>query len=230
MRPNNVSSGGNPAPVYDPSEPGVNNKKKSQEPAPKKPTPSASKLPSAPESQSLLGILGSGADPALVIYAMLIRQKDEEVAAALDDVRQIHKVRDAINAELTRLKELRAEIIRDGNGDGDKKSVTKMAYNDVTPQYSSSDFVPGPDGVEKKDGAPLGGKDSRDDGHVSYTITLADVDKEINRLQNMGQSWDSDREIKMIGLNQSLNKKEQFVGVVTNILKSQHETAKAAFR
>lgn len=183
-------------------------------------------------------LLSSGLDPSLLVYAMQIQQQDKFVLEQLAEIKQIGKLRDAINDQLTKLRELKGEIARSGSGQGDERyQVTgddndgKITTNELHDKllHITKEFAPSSDGgVSVKDGPTLGGwvwHPGR--GCNEWRISVVDVDKEINRLQGQAQALDSDRELKMIAMNQFLNKKEQSVSQLTNFLKKNHDTRSA---
>ncbi len=63
--------------------------------------------------------------------------------------------------------------------------------------------------------------------NVEGTIRADSIDSEVKRLEGEAQKLDQNREIKMIMLNQQLNKKEQAVTQLTNIIKKSHDTRSA---
>jgi hypothetical protein len=60
-----------------------------------------------------------------------------------------------------------------------------------------------------------------------FYITVNDVNAEIERLKNQATTLDSDRDIRMISVNSLLNKKEQAVTQLTNIIKKDNDTKSA---
>jgi len=192
----------------------------------------------APSGGSTLDLLGSGADLAFVIYALQIQQLDGIVRQSLDEVQQIQKLRTALNDRLTELREWKAHIAQYGQGDGDAKKVSMLDWGDdeTKAQWAQKDFALGKDGsVVPKEGAALGKATTAlvedADGvwrtHKYHEVSMADVEKEINRVQGIAQALDGDREIKMIMMNSQLNKKEQAVTQLTNFIKKASDTQSA---
>jgi len=88
--------------------------------------------------------------------------------------------------------------------------------------------------IVRKVGNPLGGiihnyvqrgpGRNNDDG---WRLSVDQIDTELNRVQGQAQKLDSEREIQMILMNSQLNKKEQAVTQLTNLLKKTHDTQNA---
>jgi hypothetical protein len=204
------------------------------------PPPSAS----AASGSKLAALLGAGADLATVIFAMQIEQYDSLVRKGLDEIDQTRKLRDSISAAIDRLRGLKAFIATTGkeNGGPDQQYVhwsTTPGAEKTNPGFDGYDSlreIPRmPDFKQNADGSvtvvygdKLGHEEvCMDDGVTRHKICMADVDAAINKLQTKAQSLDSDREIKMIMLNQYLNKKEQATTQLTNIIKKTHDTRSA---
>lgn len=199
----------------------------------------ASTSPSAPIAPPVSNdLIGSSADLAFVVYAMQIQQLDSFIRSSLEEVRQIGKLREAINRRLAELRDWKAFIDEHGSGDGDAKKVTLLDHCDDPdkPQIAQVDFSIAEDGsVKATQGSALGVHSTRfildDDGqihqHSYHEVSMADVDREISRLQGIAEGWDGDREIKMIMMNHQLNKKEQAVTLLSNFIKTAHDVESA---
>lgn len=183
-------------------------------------------------------LIGSGADLAFVVYAMQIQQLDSFIRASLEEVRQIHKLREAVNERLAELRDWKAFIEQHGSGDGDAKKLTLLDHDDdpALPQIATTNFSIAEDGsVKTSQGPALGVATTKvtldADGvlrqHSYHEVSLADVDREINRLQGIAQQWDGDREIKMIMMNHTLNQKEQAVTLLSTFIKTGHDVKSA---
>ena len=61
-------------------------------------------------------------------------------------------------------------------------------------------------------------------------VSVDTIDKEIKRLEDQLHQIDANREVRLITLNDMLNKKSNMVTQVTNLLKASHETSKAILR
>jgi hypothetical protein len=181
-------------------------------------------------------LLGGDVDIAFMVYAAQIQQMDGCIKDALEQVQQIQNARKAINDRLSELRDLKTQISDNGEGDGDQRHVTRLDYGDGTAQEYTENFSIGKDGsVQMTKGDPLGTAKINwiADGSGLYSpqscheITVADVDKEINRLTGMAQTWDNNREIQMLLMQGQLNKKEQAVTLLSNLIKKTNDTQSA---
>lgn len=182
-------------------------------------------------------LMGSGADLATIIYAMQIQQIDNDVAAGLREIQLVSKAREKIDERMAQLRDLKDRIggddksIKVREGLNDDINVDKTNYKvDV----DNNEIIPQSEGTLGKDATfrfDTGQKDALgfkiEVDVPCREITSKEVDAEISRLEGLSHQLDSDREIKMIMLNQKLNKKEQAVTQLTNIIKKTHDTKSA---
>jgi hypothetical protein len=182
-----------------------------------------------------------GVDLAFLVYAEQIQQMDSFVEQSLKDVQQIQKLRQAINAEIDRIKDWKAKLINDNhaNGRGTDDSVKYLDDPSVPDgaQLHSVGFSLVDGNVKKTASGAIGsagsvpawtGLDGVYHAEVKYhEISVADLDKEITRLQDLAQGYDNDREIKMLLMQGQLNKKEQAVTLLSNFIKKSNDTQAA---
>lgn len=192
-----------------------------------------------PSSSLVASLLGMGADLGAVIFALQIQKYDEDLNAGLKEIDNARKQREALNTELDRLRNLKSFIANVGDGSGDERHVDWSRTPSVNEQQdnfkSNPEFldIPRHNTItqDPKTGAVTVTKGEQIGNFVSppfvHRISLADVDKAINAIQSKAQTLDSDREIKMIMLNQLLNKKEQATTQLTNLIKKTHDTRSA---
>jgi hypothetical protein len=201
-------------------------------------------------------LLGSGADLATIVFALQIQQMDKSIETEIKRIEDAGKVREAINGRMQALRELR-DLIRGIDAeykDGHVKTlhvVEHMIAKGMSPDLlKQMDFELQADGTLKTTtGKLLIGAESALDANgqfknpaishhplayllppelvITGVIQPEVVDSEIKRLESEAQKLDQNREIKMIMLNQELNKKEQAVTQLTNIIKKTHDTKSA---
>ncbi len=172
---------------------------------------------------ALLAMLGPGADLAFIVYAMQIQQMDRQVANSIQEIRNAGNLRDALSNRIGELRDMRGQLEKqEGMKDGDTTKIfPNTKESDVLRQINYAlDAETGTVSPVKEE--QLGEKNNA--YKVSYQVSLADIDAEIKRVDAQAQKLDSDREIKMILFNQTLNRKNQAVSQLTNILKKNHET------
>jgi hypothetical protein len=244
---------------------------------------------------SSAALLGGDADLGLMIYAMQIKQLDNQVADALKEIQQTSKLRECLSTRLNELRELKDIVQTTSSNDKDgcvsknelrehfasiykKEGMTdEAAYKQadkkvaellktakqydlrVNSQTGEVQEVPIKDlgqtappalkitneVLAKVTGTLISlkkGDDFKSIGQVDHNceksvlgVTIDDgwridtnqIETEINRVKDQAAKLDSDRELKMITLNQQLNKKEQAVTQLTNMLKKTHDTKSA---
>jgi hypothetical protein len=198
-------------------------------------------------------LLGSGADLAMVVFGLQIQQMENDVVDEIKKIEDAGKVREAMNDRMTQLRAVR-DLIR-GIDAKDKDGFVELHH--LIEQMNAKgmdlgllqqmDFHMNADGsVEKKVGKPLIGAENAFDKdgkpipllkveiptygvfyNINGKIQPDAIDSEVKRLEGEAQKLDQNREIKMIMLNQQLNKKEQAVTQLTNIIKKTHDTRSA---
>jgi hypothetical protein len=191
---------------------------------------SASAQASSSYSMSdLSALFGSGCDLAVVIFAMQIEQQDRNIANLLTQIDQIGKMRDAYNDRLDGLRKLK-DIVVSTNGSTDHDADSKATMGEIAAkagdklkelplQKAEMSVDPNTGAVKWQETGPLGQLEEQ-----TYMITAENIDAEIKRLEGQAQKLDSQREIKIIELNQQVNKKEQAVTQLTTLIKKANDT------
>jgi hypothetical protein len=195
--------------------------------------------------------MGGGADLALTIYAMQIKKADQSVNDALKQIQQRSKLRDAISKQMAKHRNLLAKMqeVNDKLGD-DKGHSREHLMNDhakklgVDITWDSDKYDNDPkyrqtwDAVARDFQNEYGIFPEKfrldENGQVQGTrqkdmlwkdkITDKEVETLINNDKDKVAEIDSDREIRMILLNQMLNQKGNMVNQLTNIIKKTHDT------
>ncbi len=172
---------------------------------------------------SLLAMLGPGADLAFIVYAMQIQQMDRQVANSIQEIRNAGNLRDALSNRIGELRDMRGQLEKqDGMKDGDTTEIFPNTKESAVLRKIDYALDAKTGTVSPVKAEQLGEKDNA--FKDSHQVSLADIDAEIKRVDAQAQKLDSDREIKMILFNQTLNKKNPAVSQLANILKKNHET------
>jgi hypothetical protein len=183
------------------------------------------------------------ADVAFLVFAMQIRNLDEAVKGQLKQVQQKADLRKVYTKRLDQLRELKANVVRYGGKDNEVSETEfldkcewwrnlSQAERDEMVQMRTYDvgaddevFASTSEGslISSRNDLQIssfGGKPRfvQQDGAINADVIGAHIEKLNGRVQEI----DSDREIKMIMLNQTLNKKEQAVNQLTSMLKTTH--------
>jgi hypothetical protein len=188
--------------------------------------------------------LGTGADAAFLVYAMQIKKMDQNVTDALNNIQDTSSMRDAMSKDLAKLRELNNLVARHADGGGGcniSKVINDWAAKNCKPddtyQQKSDQFwkafpqLKGSNYSLDKNGnavrTPNGKGIARSDGDNGWTINTNDVKTAIDNLSDDIKKLDSNREIKMIMLNQMLNKKGNAISQLTNMIKQAHNNEQA---
>jgi hypothetical protein len=190
--------------------------------------------------------MGTGADMAFVVYAMQIQKMNQTVSDSLKNIQYTSKLRDAMSKDLAKLRQLKSMIDRNRNNDPQDRANTEALVKDhaksmgLNPENkehfdkAQRDFHNTYPMNERtysldKDGGVVTQNSttkhlSKDCGRDGWAIYSKDVEARIDNLSDQVKKLDSDREIKMIMLNQTLNKKGNAVSQLTNMIKQAHNT------
>jgi hypothetical protein len=178
---------------------------------------------------SSVRLLGSGMDLAFIVFALQIQQMDRQVADAIVQIRVAGELREAISDRIGELRRARAAIEERGGAE-QRVHLASAEIDGISLEKIDFFVTEGGAEVSAREGGELGTWKKRLEGFEptrKLEISVADLDAEIKRLEGEAQQLDSDREIKMIMLNQQLNKKEQAVTQLSSIIKKSHDTRSA---
>lgn len=187
---------------------------------------------------------GSGDDMAFVVFAMQIQKMNQGVTDELKNIQQTSKLRDAMSKDLAKLRDLKALIEKCRNGDdkdrantgtmikehaknvGCKPEDALESFKKTYPMFETAYSIDKNGSVvkQKVEGSAYLSKGVENGQYAIYT---KDVEARIENLGDKMKKLDSNREIKMIMLNQLLNKKGNAVSQLTNMLKQAHNTDQA---
>lgn len=197
--------------------------------------------------------LGTGADLAFLIYAEQIRDMDAQVADALKQVQQRSKLRKALNKQAAALRRIKDAIVDHDEKDKQihannlEKYYCKqknISWDSV--KHDSAKLKSDPAyakrrlkflsemrqhfGLEYRElGLDANGKIVETGPEQSVVgkggeITMQAVETRLEAIKDKCQSLDSDREIRMILLNQLLSRKSNAVSQLSSMIKKSHET------
>ena len=178
-----------------------------------RPEPISPELISIEELTKTISGLGTGADLAFVVYAMQIRDMDKRVALSLQQIQHSSKLRDAIANRIGELRDLQAEVEKTG-----KDGKLCFGAKSRAPQKEEINLTR-EGAIQVEYGETMGSPNT----YGLWTVSANEIDLRIKNLTAKVQKLDSDRELKMIMLNQMLNKKGQAVSQLTNLLKKSND-------
>ncbi|MBK8481374.1 MAG: hypothetical protein IPL40_09405 [Proteobacteria bacterium] len=171
--------------------------------------------------------LTSDGDLAAVVMAEEIRVQDGRIAQALRDVQLTSAARDVISKRVAVLRQALAQLRTENKGkDEVTKPVPSLTRDDLTPLDISVNTVTSRIEVAD-DGALLDGVvplPKGPDGKEGFEVSGSVLDAEIRRLEGLQQGLDTEREVRMIDLNNLMNKRSNMIQWLSNVSKKHSET------
>lgn len=171
--------------------------------------------------------LTSEGDLAAVVMAEEIKVQDGRIAQALRDVRLSSSVRDLISKRVAVLRQELARLRTETKGkDEVRKPVPALSREDLTPLNISVDAAAGTFAVAREGKLLEGVKALKlgPDGEERFEVSGSVLDAEIRRLEGEQQGLDTDREVRMIDLNNLMSKRANMIQWLSNVSKKRSET------
>lgn len=171
--------------------------------------------------------MASEGDLAAVVMAEEVKLQDQRIGQSLQDMRLTSAVRDRISKRVSALRTEQARLRSETKGkDEERKPVQNLTREELTPlnltiNYGTGAVEQAPGGALMK-GAEAKGVD--DKGREQFEVSAGAIDAEIRRLESEQQSLDTDREVRMIDLNNLMTKRGNMIQWLSNVSKKRSET------
>lgn len=173
-------------------------------------------------------LMGMDGDLAFIVMCEQIKDADRRIRGMMSEIRSVGAVRDAISKHIDRLRELENKMKRLNNDkdvnaahcwrweNGDHHNELMTEYQDL--RYRP-DFATAPDG-----GGIVRTVTKTRIGTTEVGACLDDIAKELKYWETKAQELDQNREIKLVELNSLISKRANWIQLLSNMQKNEHDT------
>ncbi|MBK6847020.1 MAG: hypothetical protein IPG96_05530 [Proteobacteria bacterium] len=166
--------------------------------------------------------MASDGDLAALVMTEEIKALDQRTEQSLRDVRLTGLARDVISKRLASLRQEQARLRTETKGKDDERRVSKLPSEELAPLQITVNYETGR--LEQSSGGELleGVKDGP--GAGEHQVNASVLDSEIRRLEGQQQALDTEREVRMIDLNNMMSKRSNMIQWLSNLTKKRSDT------
>jgi len=166
--------------------------------------------------------MASDGDLAALVMTEEIKTLDQRTEQSLRDVRLTGLARDVISKRLAALRQEQARLRTETKGKDEERQVSKLSSEELAPLQITVNYETGR--LEQSSGGELLKGVTAGPGADKHQVSASVLDSEIRRLEGQQQALDTEREVRMIDLNNMMSKRSNMIQWLSNLTKKRSDT------